>query len=78
MSTGSTAQPATRVHYLSAQSFIGAEPATGAYYTDVAAALRAHALDPRAQLTELFRRLLFTILVSNNETRIARRITRAR
>ena len=29
-------------------------------------------------MTELFRRLLFTILVSNNETRIARRITRAR
>ena len=29
--------------------------------------LRAHALDPRAQLTELFRRLLFTILVSNND-----------
>ena len=56
-----------RVHYLSAQSFIGAEPATGAYYTDIADALRAHALDPRAQLTELFRRVLFTILVSNND-----------
>lgn len=56
-----------RVHYLSAQSFLGAETATGAYYTDVADALRAHALDPRAQLTELFRRMLFTILVSNND-----------
>ncbi len=56
-----------RVHYLSAQSFIGAEPSTGAYYTDIADVLRAHALDPRAQLTELFRRLLFTILVSNND-----------
>ena len=56
-----------RVHYLSAQSFIGAEAATGAYYTDIADALRAHALDPRAQLTELFRRVLFTILVSNND-----------
>ena len=56
-----------RVHYLSAQSFIGAEAATGAYYTDIADALRAHALDPRAQLTELFRRMLFTILVSNND-----------
>ena len=56
-----------RVHYLSAQSFIGAETATGAYYTDIADALRAHALDPRAQLTELFRRVLFTILVSNND-----------
>ena len=56
-----------RVHYLSAQSFLGAETATGAYYTDIADALRAHALDPRAQLTELFRRMLFTILVSNND-----------
>ena len=56
-----------RVHYLSAQSFIDAETATGAYYTDIADALRAHALDPRAQLTELFRRVLFTILVSNND-----------
>ena len=56
-----------RVHYLSAQSFLGAETAAGAYYTDIADALRAHALDPRAQLTELFRRMLFTILVSNND-----------
>ena len=53
--------------YLSAQSFLGAETATGAYYTDIADALRAHALAPRAQLTELFRRMLFTVLVSNND-----------
>ena len=56
-----------RIHYLSAQSFLGAEAATGAFYTDVADALRAHALDPRAQLAELYRRVLFTILVSNND-----------
>ena len=56
-----------RIHYLSAQSFIGAETAVGAYYTDVADALRAHAFDPAAQLTELYRRVLFTILVSNND-----------
>ena len=56
-----------RVHYLSAQSFIGAEAATGAYYTDIADALRAHAFDPTEQLTELYRRVLFTILVSNND-----------
>ncbi len=56
-----------RIHYLSAQSFLGAESATGAFYTDVADALRAHALDPRAQLAELYRRVLFTILVSNND-----------
>ena len=56
-----------RIHYLSAQSFIGAKTAAGAYYTDIADALRAHALDPRAQLAELYRRMLFTILVSNND-----------
>ena len=59
--------PGDRIHYLSAQSFLGAQTATGAYYTDIADALRAHALDPRAQLTELFRRMLFTILISNND-----------
>ena len=37
-----------RIHYLSAQSFIGAGAATGAYYTDIADALRAHAFDPTA------------------------------
>ena len=58
---------ADRVHYLSAQSFIGADANTSAYYTDIADALRAHAFDPAAQLTELFRRVLFTILVSNND-----------
>lgn len=29
--------------------------------------MRAHGHDPKAQLTELYRRLLFTILVSNND-----------
>ena len=56
-----------RVGYLSAQSFIGAEVATNAYYTDIADALRTHAYDVNAELTELFRRILFTILVSNND-----------
>ena len=56
-----------RIHYLSAQSFIGAGAATGAYYTDIADALRAHGFDPAAQLAELYRRVLFTILVSNND-----------
>ena len=56
-----------RVGYLSAQSFIGAEVATGAYYTDIADALRTYAFDAKADLTELYRRILFTILVSNND-----------
>ena len=56
-----------RIGYLSAQSFIAADHATGAYYTDIADALRAYALDVKAELTELYRRILFTILVSNND-----------
>ena len=56
-----------RVGYLSAQSFLDAESGTGAFYTDIADALRAHGANPRAQLEELFRRILFTILVSNND-----------
>ena len=56
-----------RIGYLSAQSFIDAEQGTGAFYTDIADALRAHGEDPKAQLTELYRRILFMILVSNND-----------
>ena len=56
-----------RIGYLSAQSFLGAEVADGGFYTDIADALRAHALEPRTQMAELYRRVLFTILVSNND-----------
>lgn len=56
-----------RIGYLSAQSFIAADTGTGAYYTDIADALRAHAFDVKTELTELYRRILFTILVSNND-----------
>lgn len=60
-------QQSDRVAYLSAQSFIGAELATGSFYTDIADALRTHGASPKAQLAELFRRILFSILVSNND-----------
>lgn len=56
-----------RFSYLSAQSFLGTEAATGAFYTDISGSLRAHAFDPRGQMAELYRRILFTILVSNTD-----------
>ena len=56
-----------RIGYLSAQSFVGATEATGAFYTDIADALRTYGHDSTAQLKELFGRILFTILVSNND-----------
>lgn len=60
-------RPADRIPYLSAQSFIGADLATGGFYTDIADALRMHGASPKTQLAELFRRILFSILVSNND-----------
>ena len=56
-----------RISYLSAQSFLGSGAATGGFYTDIADGLRAHGSDPRQQLAELYRRILFTILVSNTD-----------
>lgn len=56
---------AGRLHYLSAQSFLGLQAGTPAFYTDIADALRAHAEGPRSQLGELYRRILFSILVAN-------------
>lgn len=56
-----------RVGYLSAQSLIDAVHARSAYYTDIADALRTYAFDVKAELEELYRRVLFTILVSNND-----------
>lgn len=64
---GGRSRPLDRVPYLSAQSFVGAELATGGFYTDIADALRTHGARPTAQLAELFRRILFSILVSNND-----------
>ena len=64
---GVRSQQPDRIPYLSAQSFIGAELATGSFYTDIADALRTHGASPKAQLAELFRRILFSILVSNND-----------
>ena len=56
-----------RVHYLSAQSFMGADEASGGFYTDLADQMRAHCANHEAQLEELHRRIMFTILVSNND-----------
>lgn len=59
-----------RRHYLSAQSFLDLEEATGGYYTDIADAMREHcggADTVSTELKELHDRIMFTILVSNND-----------
>ena len=56
-----------RVPYLSGQSFLGKSDATGGFYTDIADQMRVHCADCGKQLEELHRRIMFTILVSNND-----------
>ena len=59
-----------RCHYVSAQTLLSkAEGETG-YYTDMVDALRAHGGDAGqflGEVDELYRRVLFSILVSNND-----------
>ncbi len=59
-----------RVHYMSAQSLVGTRRGEPGFYTDIADALRAVCVTDEqalAELEELHRRILFTILVSNND-----------
>ena len=59
-----------RSHYMSAQTFVGASKGEQRFYTDIADGLRAACRTDEqalAELQELHRRILFTILVSNND-----------
>ncbi len=56
-----------RVPYISGQTLTDIDAREGGYYTDIADALRAVAHEPHRQLVELYRRMVFTILVSNND-----------
>jgi serine/threonine-protein kinase HipA len=54
-----------RIPFVSAQTLLDAPAATGATYAELSDALRRHAASPRSEMRELFRRVGFTILVSN-------------
>ena len=56
-----------RIPYLSAQSFLGRQEAQTAFYTDILDGIAAHGVEPVRQMEELHNRLMFTILVSNND-----------
>lgn len=60
-----------RSHFVSARSFLGIDnTATVAYYTDIADEIRASCgweEESSSELTELFRRIAFCILVSNTD-----------
>lgn len=59
-----------RRHYISAQTMLGLEEASGSSYTEIADAIRTHSGGEEQvlrELKELHQRILFTILVSNND-----------
>ncbi len=59
-----------RRHYMSAQTLLEARRGEARYYTDIADGLRAACrtgADALTEMAELHRRILFTILVSNND-----------
>ena len=59
-----------RLHYASARTFLGDLGNEGGFYSDLADVMRSHCGDERSilgELRELHRRILFTILVSNED-----------
>ncbi|HEV7589132.1 MAG TPA: type II toxin-antitoxin system HipA family toxin [Longimicrobium sp.] len=58
---------AGRIMYVSAATMLGAEPddASDHSYTEIVDALRIHGADPKADIEELWRRIAFSILVTN-------------
>ena len=57
----------SRVPFLSAMSMLGAGDGERRSYLEIADALRAHGAAPRKDLAELWRRMVFNILISNTD-----------
>lgn len=56
-----------RIPYISARTALGKPGQEPGSYTEIVDFLRAHSADPQADFEELYRRLVFTILVSNKD-----------
>ena len=56
-----------RIPYISARTALDWEGVEGRYYTDIADVIRQISDEPRDDLHELWRRIVFTILVSNTD-----------
>ena len=56
-----------RVPFLSAMSLLGKTDGDEATYTDIAELIRAHSSSPTDDLHELFRRIVFNVLISNHD-----------
>lgn len=54
-----------RIPFLSAMSMIGAKDNEARSYLEIADALRLHGARPREDMRELWRRIVFTVLISN-------------
>ena len=54
-----------RIPYVSAQTMIDSPTADDRTYAEIADTIRTNGVEPRAELRNLFQRILFTILVSN-------------
>ena len=56
-----------RIVYVSAATMVGAEPddASDHSYTEIVDALRIHGAEPKADIEELWRRIAFSILITN-------------
>ncbi len=59
-----------RAPYISAHSFMGREAPDPVYYTDMVDMMVAHGANLKQELHELYRRILFSILVSNNDNHL--------
>lgn len=56
-----------RIPFISAQTMLNASKATGGTYADLADMTRQHSVSVTTELSELFRRIAFNILVSNTD-----------
>ncbi len=62
-----TQDGARRIPYLSALSMLGATDGDRRSYPEIADALRAHGADAGRDLSELWRRIVFSVLISNTD-----------
>lgn len=58
---------ADRVPFISAQTFLGLGGTAASSYEDLAMAMRRHCVDSAGQIAELYRRMVFGILVKNTD-----------
>lgn len=58
---------AKRISFLSAMSLLGKTDGDQATYTDIAEMIRRHSSAPMDDLHELFRRMVFNVLISNHD-----------